>query len=141
MEPSEKQFLFSGRNLVILLILLAAALGLIAFSLLSQADKTPVGILRITVNGQFYADEPLGRERDVVIQQPDGRRNVVHITENGFYMKESTCKNQDCIGQGTVTAENYTRRALQTQVICLPNQVTLELALTDQTPDPNLPDM
>ena len=38
MEPSKKQSLFSGRNLAILLILLAAALGLILFSLLSQGN-------------------------------------------------------------------------------------------------------
>ena len=57
MESSEKQSLFSGRNLAIMLVMLAVALGLILFSLLSQGNQTPAGILRITVNGRFYADE------------------------------------------------------------------------------------
>ena len=141
MEPSEKQSLFSGRNLAIMLILLAAALGMILFSLLSQGDKTPAGILRITVNGQFYADEPLGRERDVEIVQADGKRNVIHLTENGFYMQYSTCDNQLCVQMGTVTVDNYYLRALQNRVLCLPNGVSLELVLTDRTPVPDLPDM
>ena len=141
MQSSEKQSFLTKRNLLIVAALLLAALGLILYGSLSQSGKVAAGTVRIIVNNQLYAEEPLGRERDVVIDQPDGRRNVVHITENGFYMKESTCKNHDCIGQGTVTTDNYSRRALQNQVICLPNQVILELALTDQTPDPSLPDM
>ena len=140
MESSKKQPLFSGKSLAILLSTLTVSLALILIPLLSQGRKAPAGILRITVNGQFYADEPLGRERDVEILQQDGRRNVVHITENGFFMKDSTCKNHDCVQQGEVTTENYHRRALQNRVLCLPNGVSLELVLLDRTPVPDLPD-
>ena len=141
MQSSEKPSILSGRNLILALVLLAAALGLILYGVLSQKGQTPAGILRITVGGHFYADEPLGRERDVEIVQADGKRNVIHITENGFYMKQSTCDNQLCVHQGTVTVDNYYLRALQNQVLCLPNGVVLELVLVDRTPVPDLPDM
>ncbi len=140
MQSSEKQSFFSGKNLVILLVLLAAALGLIVYGLYSQQGKAPAGILRITVNGEFYADEPLGRERDVEIVQADGKRNVIHITEDGFCMKYSTCDNQLCVHEGMVTVDNYYLRVLQNRVLCLPNGVSLELVLTDRTPVPDLPD-
>ena len=141
MESSEKQSFLSGRNLILVLALLAAALGLILFGLLAQGGKTPAGILRITVNGQWYADEPLGEEREIEIVQSDGKRNVIHILEDGFFMQFSTCDNQLCVHEGTVTVENYYRRALQNRVLCLPNGVSLELVLTDRTPVPDLPDM
>ena len=140
MQPNEQPSIFSGRNLAIVIALLAAALGLILFGALTQQNKTSANLLRITVGGQFYRDEPLGRERDVVIEQPDGKRNVVHITENGFFMQFSTCENQNCVHQGAVTVDNYYLRALQNQVLCLPNGVILELVLVDRTPMPDLPD-
>ena len=129
-----------GKNLLIILLAVAAGLGLLLFALLSQQGKAPAGILRIRVNGQWYADEPLLEERDVEIVQPDGKRNVVHLLENGFYMGFSTCDNQLCVQQGTVTVDNYARRVLQNEVLCLPNGVELELVLTDRTPVPGLPD-
>ena len=91
-------------------------------------------------NGRFYADEPLGRVRDVEIVQEDGKRNVIHLTENGFCMQYSTCDNQLCVQMGAVTVDNYYLRALQNRVLCLPNGVSLELVLTDRTPVPDLPD-
>ena len=140
MQSNEKQSFLTGRNLVIVLVMLGIALGLILLSILSQGHQAPAGLLRIRVAGQVYAEEPLGRERDVEIVQEDGKCNVVHILENGFYMKYSTCDNQLCVHEGTVTVDNYNLRVLQTQVLCLPNAVSLELVLTDRTPVPNLPD-
>ena len=40
-------------------------------------------------------------------------------------MAESTCDNQDCIYQGTVSLENRETRVLQNMVLCLPHNVTL----------------
>jgi hypothetical protein len=42
-------------------------------------------------------------------------------------MKSSTCDNQDCVLQGTVSLENKYERVLGNMIICLPNEITLEL--------------
>ena len=64
---------------------------------------------------------------DVAIQQEDGKVNKVHITPEKVYMETSTCENQDCVGQGEITLDNYRTRILSTYVICLPNAVTIEM--------------
>ena len=53
--------------------------------------------------------------------------NLIHVTPEGYYMEASTCQNQDCVHQGEVTLSNREMRALGNMVICLPNQVYLEL--------------
>jgi hypothetical protein len=42
-------------------------------------------------------------------------------------MEDSTCENHDCVEQGMVTLENRDERILSNMIICLPNQVTLQL--------------
>ena len=56
-------------------------------------------------------------------------------------MHSSTCDNQLCIGQGEVTVENYTRRILGPYVLCLPNQVELQLVVPGATAAPDTPDI
>ena len=60
---------------------------------------------------------------------PDGTEavNTIHLTPEGVYMEDSTCANHDCVNQGEVTLENKQDRILANMIICLPNQVTLEL--------------
>ena len=60
---------------------------------------------------------------------PDGSTavNLIHLTPDGVYMEDSTCENHDCVEQGTVTLENRYERILSNMIICLPNQVILQL--------------
>ena len=53
--------------------------------------------------------------------------NIVHVTPTGFWMEESNCEGQDCIGEGEVTLENRQERILGNMVICLPHQLMLYL--------------
>ena len=53
--------------------------------------------------------------------------NVIHLTQDGVYMEDSTCENHDCVQQGIVTLENRNERILGNFIICLPNQVYLQL--------------
>ena len=66
---------------------------------------------------------------------PDGTQtlNVIHLTPDGVYMEDSTCKNHDCMDQGTVTLENRDERILGNMIICLPNQVCLQLFTPEET--------
>lgn len=86
------------------------------------------GHVVLTVAGRQYG-EPIAMDRDKIItlKQDDGKINKVHITPEKVYMESSTCSNQDCVGQGEITLENYQTRVLSTFVICLPNSVTIEM--------------
>ena len=53
--------------------------------------------------------------------------NTIHLTPEGVYMEDSTCEGHDCVQQGIVTLENREERILGNMIICLPNQVTLQL--------------
>ncbi len=94
------------------------------------AEATPVpevkAYLLLTVQGLTYQPIPLYEEHDYTIRQQD-RENVIHVTPDSVCMKSSTCENQDCVQQGTVSLENYKDRILYNMVLCLPNQVYLEL--------------
>lgn len=76
----------------------------------------------------------LGEERDVPVDQGNGKVNVVHVGKTGAYMKSSTCENQDCVYQGEVTLENVETRALFNWIVCLPNGVALELITEEEAP-------
>lgn len=110
--------------------------------LAAPADQTDAeAYLFIILNNRVWGIEPLGEERDVTVDQGDGVVNVIHLLPNGFYMASSSCHNQLCVSEGTVTTENYRRRFLGTSVFCLPHNVQLELVVVNATPDPNLPDI
>ena len=68
---------------------------------------------------------------------PDGTpaENVVHVTVDSVYMEDSTCENHDCVQQGLVTLDNREERILGNMIICLPNQVFLQLFTADEVRD------
>ncbi len=74
---------------------------------------------------------PEGEEYSFPLQQADTQghllENVIHVTDSGVYMESATCENQDCVKQGYVTVENRETRVLSNMIICLPQQVTLQL--------------
>ena len=102
----------------------------------SAEDGSPygraVGYVRVTVGTQTgWRPVPERGEYAYPLEQilPDGTHalNVVHVSAEGVYMESSTCRNQDCVEQGTVTFDNLSTRILGRFIICLPNQVMLEL--------------
>ena len=132
--------------------LLAAALLLCAFSLAetteaapdateAPADESPEAteapkpangyVLVTTATQAGWLPLPEEGELSVPVKQvlPDGTEaeNVIHLTPDGVYMEDSTCEGHDCVQQGTVTLDNREERILSNMIICLPNQVTLQL--------------
>ena len=63
--------------------------------------------------------------------------NDICVTPTGVYMESSTCENQDCVYQGEVTLDNMDERILGNMIICLPNQVCLELYSIEQLLGPS----
>ena len=58
--------------------------------------------------------------------------NTIHFTHDGVYMAYSTCENQDCVNEGLVTLTNKDERVLGSWIVCLPQQVSLQLYTADE---------
>lgn len=90
--------------------------------------ETVRGYVVLTVGGRQYGEPiPMDRDKIITLKQDDGKLNKVHITPETVYMEFSTCENQDCVGQGEVHVDTYKDRILGTYIICLPNNVSIEM--------------
>lgn len=97
-----------------------------------QTEKVR-GHVVITVAGRQYGDPiPMDRDKIITVKQENGAINRIHITPEYVEMEFSTCENQDCIGEGEVNVNTYKDRILSTYIICLPNQVTIEMVPADE---------
>ena len=120
------------RDWLIIAIVVVASLALLLLRPKTDTTQTAAAWLRITAPGQTFQLVPLTGPQEIVIDQADGSHNVVEVFQGGFRMKESNCKNHDCIHQGDVTLTNLDTRALANQIICLPHKVVLELVTGDE---------
>jgi len=126
-------------NLLVLTLCLAviAAVAVIALMVGQRPDTLPEaltaqdGYVYISAGneGKWFAlpeaETPLTLRRT----KADGTvvENIVALTPQGAFMQSSTCDNQDCVHQGVVTLENKSQRVLQNMILCLPNEVVIEL--------------
>ena len=78
-------------------------------------------------NSGEYDLIPLLGEAQFKLTQGEGIENVIEIGVNSVKMHSSSCDNQDCVEQGEITLENRDDRVLYDMIICLPNQVMLQL--------------
>lgn len=117
--------------LVIAAVLALALLLLTVTRLRPQTHAAEENQVVITVDGREYARIPLSRPQTVTVTQDNGCVNVVKVTEQGAVMQSSTCGNQLCVKMGEVTVDNWQFRPNQQFIICLPNRVSIELAVTE----------
>ena len=133
--------------LIVLGVLLVAAAFIGASFLFGERNASLMQtgaeqVVRIYVGSDLYATVPLGEPQEIRVEQENGCVNVVAVTEDGAYMKSSSCDNQLCVQQGMVTLENWQLRMLGRQIICLPNQVVVEIASqTQSVPQGDQPDV
>ena len=124
-EPGEEQTGETGHPT-------AAFQALPAGPSLPGASQPVRGYVVLTLNGRQYGDPiPMDREKRITVRQTDQKVNTIRITPNSVVMESSTCENQNCVGQGEVTLENYKSRILDTYIICLPNGLQIEMVPVD----------
>lgn len=104
-----------------------------------EATATPdlsqvKAFLVVTVGDKTYQPIPLTEEGYYRFRHGDCI-NIVHVTPTSIDMHEANCDNQDCVEEGEVTLENKDTRILGNRIICLPNQVTLQLYSRDELMD------
>lgn len=92
----------------------------------AETPETAKAYLLVTVAGVLYEPIAIYEEGEYTVRRGE-HENVIHVTPDSVYMASSTCENQDCVLQGTVSLDNMAERVLGNMIICLPNEVTLEL--------------
>lgn len=118
------------RDLQIIIAVLVLALGgLVARSMWDRSDG-PEDYVRIYVGSEEYKRVSLSDPQIVVVERDD-KYNEVEITDHSVKMKAANCDNQDCIHQGEITLENVDTRILGNWIVCLPNQVSIELVKSE----------
>ena len=113
--------------LIILAVAVLAAVMLIVS--LGTGTQTDEDVAIISVDGNEYARIPLSKPQTVTIRQTDGAVNVVSVTADGVQMHSSTCENQLCVQTGQVTRDNWEFKPNGAFIVCLPNRVSVELAV------------
>lgn len=116
------------KNLLLIGLVVLLAIGLMALSPLLRT-RAAESMVIVTVDGQEYCRVPLSQPQRVTVDQGDGRVNIIDVTAEGAVMASSTCDNQLCVHMGAVTLSNWETRPQQAYIICLPNRVSVELAV------------
>ena len=116
--------------LVIGIIVLLTAVLLTVAILTRPMTAVEEDMVIITIGGKEYARVPLSKPQTVTVTQDNGCVNVVEVSDHGAVMVSSTCDNQLCVEMGEVTVDNWEFRPNQQFIICLPNRVSIELAVT-----------
>ena len=103
-------------DIVIIFVILLAVLILYIFNNKSdiRADR-----MKISVNGEEIYDVSLADCTTYELSSEYGT-NKVTVASDGVYMSYSSCKNHNCMNEGTVAYHGQT-------IICLPNRVVVEL--------------
>ncbi len=122
----------SKKNWIIPGALVLVAVIMLLVTHFAGGTKADENMVIITVNGQEYTRIPLSSPQTVTIDQGDGKVNVVDVSDHGAVMLSSTCDNQQCVHMGEVTLDNWEVRTNQAFIICLPNRVTVELAVKEE---------
>lgn len=125
------------RILLIVFVLIAAVAA--AGLLLAPRNETAApsnaevqGYLRVQVGDEIRPLIPLADGGEYTIDQGSGLVNVIHTTADSIVMHSSTCDNQSCVEQGVVSLANRQDRVLGSLIICLPNEVILELVTPEE---------
>lgn len=93
-----------------------------------ESKRSPANAyLRVSVNNRMYEPIPLDENFSVDIKRDEGYDNLVIVDSGAVSMMFSTCDNQLCVHQGQVSLDNRDLRALYNQIVCLPNEVLLEV--------------
>ncbi len=122
--------LMKRRDVQIILGILVIAALLFVLIPKPAAGATSATVV-IYVGNQEYKRVPLNELQDILVEQTGGRVNEIVIDGHGVHMGRSTCDNQDCVQQGEITLDNYEERVLSTWIVCLPNEVSIELVVDE----------
>ena len=100
--------------LFICLILLGGALSYLAFSGSSTGD-----LVVVKVNGEIYGKYSLSKDRTITVNR-NGHMNKITIKGGKVQVSKSSCKNQICVKQGSISTTHQS-------IVCIPNRVVVSI--------------
>lgn len=117
------------RDIIIFAMVLAVAgIGIAAgYFLTHQGSEDYVDIY---VGDILYETATLDEDRVIELKQLGGYVNHVEIKDGAVRMLDSNCSNQDCVGMGSMSAQD--QGLMFGVIVCLPHRVTLELHLASE---------
>lgn len=136
--------MFRRKDIWIIAAVLVLAAVLYGGMLLARQGQTLSGGVTVSVDGKPYASARLDAPGEIRVEQANGDTNLLVIEDGAIRMASSSCKNQLCVHQGAMSADNWMQRAMGRTIVCLPNRVLVELSLDAEHPslaDPDAPDI
>ena len=100
--------------LFICLILIGGVLSYLAFSGSSTGD-----LVVVKVNGEIYGKYSLSKDRTITVNR-DGHMNKITIKGGKVQVSKSSCKNQVCVKQGSISTTHQS-------IVCIPNRVVVSI--------------
>lgn len=101
------------------LVLIAALLWVIF-----QKENSGAYVV-VRVEGEVVARYSLSEDLDTVIKGENGRTNHLRIANGEVFLSEASCPDKLCVSQGRISN-------VGAAIICLPNQVVLEISGKDE---------
>ena len=90
-----------------------------------RPTKNAGGLATVYLNAKEYARLPLYKADTLSIEQENGQVNVIETDGLGHVrMLSSTCKNQLCVHQGWLGAQEADNSGW---IVCLPNGVSIHI--------------
>jgi len=104
---------------IIGVVLLIALIGVVVFYI--DSDNAGDVYAEIYVFGELIHSVLLDSGHDdILIENMSNGSNLIRITENGVYIVEANCRNQNCVRSGKHSRPGQI-------VACLPNRVMIRL--------------
>ena len=110
--------------LFICLILIGGALSYLAFSGSSTGD-----LVVVKVNGEIYGKYSLSKDRTITVNR-NGHMNKITIKGGKVQVSKSSCKNQICVKQGSISTTHQS-------IVSIPNRVGVSIEGKDGEYDVN----
>lgn len=102
-------------------ILLAGCLAALCLFLFSEKGD----YVQVRVSGEVIASYPLSQNAEYEIKGTNGK-NILVIRDGEAWIEDASCPDKLCKKQGHISKNGQS-------VICLPNQITVEIVSGDKT--------
>ena len=127
----EENLTMKKRDIIIIAVFLVVAIIGMAVARMLIPEGT-ITYADIYINDSLYEVVPLNEDATITVDQGDGKVNYVQVKNGSIFMADSTCSDGLCISQGEMNPDNYEDRPMLNWIICLPNQVTVQLRVDEE---------
>lgn len=121
---SEKKKRKNDIIFIVVLLVIVSVIGAIYFFARAEGDT-----VFVTVDGEFFAEYPLSKDRTVEIRTGE-KLNILVIKNGEAYVSEASCPDGICAAHKPISRDGES-------IVCLPNKVVITVRVTsgEDTPD------